>query len=166
MSVTFANLPKESRLHEYIKAGDFMDCVHGAKVFPHMSAEKAVRIGILQMPAWVNKLMWLRNAIVRPFGIDTGKTPSFGKKNPSQLNMGDKIGVFNVILLSENEVILGADDKHLNFRISAFRSDAGYYLATLVHTNNWFGKIYLALVMPFHRIITQNSMKRILKNDV
>ena len=141
-----------------------MDCVYGVRTSTDLSASKAAYIAMAQMPAWVSKLMWLRNKVVSLAGLKTGNAPSFGGAVPETFKVGDRIGVFMVESVSDTEVIMGEDDKHLNFRISIYRDDHGYYLATWVHPHNWMGKAYLKIVMPFHRLITQNCMKRVIES--
>lgn len=161
MAISYTSLPTASRLHACVGETDFLDCVHGAKYPASVSAAKAAYIAMAEMPVWVERLMWLRNIIVTPFGLKTGRRPSFGADVPDKFEVGDYIGIFKVESISDNEIIIGEDDKHLNFRVTIYRSDNGYYLATWVHPHNWLGRTYLKLVMPFHRIITQNCMKRL-----
>jgi hypothetical protein len=63
-------------------------------------------------------------------------------------------------------VVLGFDDRHLDFRIVIdVRQDrpSGQTLSvmTLVHRNNLFGRLYLATVMPFHRLIVRRMLSGI-----
>ena len=162
MTISYVALPADSKLQDRISKTDFVDCVYGAKSQADLSASKVAYIAMAQMPAWVSKLMWMRNKVVSLFGLKTGDAPSFGGTVPEVFKVGDRIGVFKVESVSETEVIMGEDDKHLNFRISIFRNETGYYLATWVHPHNWMGRVYLKIVMPFHRLITQNCMKRVI----
>ena len=162
MTISYTALPPESRLHGRIAKSDFVDCVYGAKSPACLSAPKAAYIAIAQMPSWVLKLMWLRNRLVSVFGLKTGDALSFGSTVPNTFEVGDHFGVFRVESVSENEVIMGEDDIHLDFRISVYSTDRGYYLATWVHPHNWVGRAYLKIVMPFHRFITQNCVKRLI----
>jgi len=61
---------------------------------------------------------------------------------------------------SSDEILLGLDDKHLNFLISVMRHEQGFTLATWVHTHNWFGRAYLWIIMPFHKLIVRNAVAR------
>lgn len=99
-------------------------------------------------PGWVKGLMNLRNALVAPFGLKDGPRPEQQRR----------IGFFPILSENEHRMVLGLDDKHLDFRIvldvepdgeSATRVTA----TTLVKTHNAFGRAYLATVMPFHRLI-------------
>ncbi|MCB2097996.1 MAG: DUF2867 domain-containing protein, partial [Parvularculaceae bacterium] len=67
---------------------------------------------------------------------------------------GGEIWRWRIYSLEENEVITGLDDKHLDFRVSLMRPGKGdrYYLSTIVNTKNLFGKCYMAIILPFHRV--------------
>ena len=62
-------------------------------------------------------------------------------------------------------MILGTDDTHLNFRICVRQEAGRIHMATWVHRNNWLGRIYLMVVMPFHILIVRDSMRRIARAD-
>ncbi|WP_162651597.1 DUF2867 domain-containing protein [Lentilitoribacter sp. Alg239-R112] len=160
--VSYVDLPVPSRLNEYVGEGDFIDCVFAPSVGAHMSAEQLAKQAFGQMPSWITRLMQLRNAIVGLFGLKTGDVGVSPDQMPDSLKIDDKIGVFRVCYISEDEVILGDNDKHLDFRTSILKSDNGCILSTWVRTHNVFGKAYLAIIMPFHRLITQHTAKRLM----
>ena len=67
-------------------------------------------------------------------------------------------------------MILGEDDKHLNFRISLLTENLNteqikkeVTISTTVEFNNWFGKIYFLPVRPFHKLIVPRMLKAIIK---
>ncbi len=72
---------------------------------------------------------------------------------------------------TNSEVILGENDKHLNFRVSLLqeqiqnRSDTKLLtISTTVEFNNWFGRLYFLPVRPFHKLIVPTIMKEMIKN--
>lgn len=75
--------------------------------------------------------------------------------------MADRIGIFPVKQETENELIAGFDDKHLNFRVSVLSNQGQISLATWVAPHNMGGKIYLAVIMPFHIAIARNPLARV-----
>ena len=82
----------------------------------------------------------------------------------------DKIGLFTVFHKDENEVVLGEDDKHLNFRISLYKAESlrgkdtkSLTISTTVKFHNWLGRLYFMPVKPFHRLIVPRMLKGILK---
>ncbi|MDR1069409.1 MAG: DUF2867 domain-containing protein [Gracilibacteraceae bacterium] len=106
---------------------------------------------IFKLPAWVNFLMKIRDALVRPFGLK-------GKEDESEAG-GE---FFTKIEQTENELVMGENDRHLNFRVSvlADRAASLVYVTTVVRYNNKMGKVYFFFVKPFHKIIVRSVMKR------
>ena len=98
------DLPQHSLLHSYIQQGDFLDCYKCPTTLPVDDAAQRA----MAFPSWAKGLLRLRNILVAPLGL----------KN--DFPEGEKIGPFPIDQRNENEVILGLDDSHLNFRISIF----------------------------------------------
>ena len=109
------------------------------------------------MPIWANILLSIRNALVAPFGLKTGSEDDTG---------GDvkRVGIFPVLEETENQIVLGIDDKHLDFRIVVDRQETKQAFrlraTTLVTRHNLFGRIYIALITPFHRLIVRSILMR------
>jgi len=63
---------------------------------------------------------------------------------------------------SENEIIAGGNDKHMDFRVSVLKINEGgaskIVLTTVVNTHNSFGKAYMSLIAPFHRFGVRTIM--------
>ena len=77
----------------------------------------------------------------------------------------DRIGVFPVLSKTPERVVLGLNDKHLDFRlaidVAALDARRREVVATtLVQTHNRLGRTYLALILPFHRRIVPALMAR------
>ncbi|MBW1297882.1 DUF2867 domain-containing protein [Aquimarina litoralis] len=122
-------------------------------------------------PGWIGKLFVLRNKIVTLFGLKTGG--DLQQKEEVLQNfkgeIGDKVGIFKVYNKTENEMILGENDAHLNFRVSLLiiqkeGTKKELIISTIVHFNNWFGKLYFLPVKPFHKLIVPAMLKSTLKN--
>ncbi|WP_136482265.1 DUF2867 domain-containing protein [Cognatitamlana onchidii] len=114
------------------------------------------------MPKWVMFLMRLRNTIVKLFGLKTDMEEDFKPHYKS----GESIGFIKVFSVASNEILLGADDKHLDFRVSVFNSEQHQHnikVTTLVKYNNLFGKIYMNLIKPFHVLIVKQMVKQAYK---
>ncbi len=122
-------------------------------------------------PKWEKALLHLRDSIVGFFGLKTGMTSEFPKRQSdlTQYKPGDKIGIFPVIDRSESEIVMALNDKHLGFRVSLltqnFQNSNLYsvYMTTIVQFHNIWGRIYFFPVKPFHKIIVKQSLKRFLK---
>jgi hypothetical protein len=111
------------------------------------------------LPKWVDWLLNLRDLIVKPFGLKTGKNR---KKKTDQSAEGY---FFPVLDLLDNEVVMGESDAHLNFRVSVLidRSENFIFVTTAVHYNNVWGRLYFLPVRPFHGVIVKACAKRLMK---
>jgi len=116
-------------------------------------------------PRWAEYLMWLRDRIVSLIGLHTARPRAPSPTCASHLQPGDMVGMFRVFARSDDEILLGADDRHLDFRASmlvrrdASRSSA--VLTTVVHFNNSLGRAYFFVVRPFHRLIVTSLLRNV-----
>ena len=105
---------------------------------------------------WIDALLVLRNIIVAPFGLKDG-----AHKDPNL----DVIGIFPVVSETPKRLVAGFDDKHLDFRVVVDVSDAergnAITATTLVMTHNLLGRAYLAIIMPFHKIVVKSMLQRV-----
>ncbi|MEL6242393.1 MAG: DUF2867 domain-containing protein [Pseudomonadota bacterium] len=145
-SVSHCPLPASSRLHERIRKGDFMDCYATQS---DMDPRRAAEI-ITSFPGWARLLVSLRNILTAPFCLRGDAPPA-----------DDIVGIFPVESESENELIAGFNDKHLDFRVAVLREAGRVHLATWVHPHNIGGRLYLATIMPFHILIARDALARV-----
>lgn len=149
-AVTKADLPTNSLLQAYIVDGDFMDCYSCST---SLEVDEATQVA-LTFPGWARMLLVMRNAIVAPLGLST-TLPESGE-----------IPYFPIDKRADNEIVVGFDDSHLNFRISILVNEGVAYGATWVHRNNFLGRAYLKIIMPFHVLIMRNAMARVADNQI
>jgi len=106
-------------------------------------------------PPWFDVLAQLRDRIVSVFGLKTSVANP--KQTPPPYHDGREIGFFRILEQNEHEVILGNDDKHLDFRMSLMltQKEGSWRLSasTVVSTKNLGGSVYFSIVKPFRRII-------------
>ncbi|MDB5936338.1 MAG: hypothetical protein JWQ01_3682 [Massilia sp.] len=107
--------------------------------------------------------MSIRDAIVLCFALKTGKhlvalASDTGAK---------RVGIFKVYSTNATEIVLGEDDKHLDFRVSVLCSvgpapEASRQLtvSTVVHCHNLLGRAYILVIAPFHRLVVKASLRR------
>lgn len=115
-----------------------------------LTALDAARLSLGRIPAWAKRLMIVRNGLAVLVGLKTGSEPP----RPGEV---ERIGMFPVLKATQHEVVLGLDDWHLDFRIviEVMPAPSGTCIraTTLVARKNLFGRVYVGIVTPFHRII-------------
>ncbi|MCG2669232.1 DUF2867 domain-containing protein [Bradyrhizobium sp. GCM10023182] len=119
-----------------------------------LSAREACTRMVVHGPRWVDVLTRLRNILVKPLGLKTS-----GEGSPAPHGM---IGLFPVLSETPERLIAGFDDYHLDFRVvvdvAGDAADRQVTLTTLVRTNNLLGRTYLALIVPFHKLVARGMM--------
>ena len=127
------------------------------------SPELLARFIFSQQAPWVSGLMKLRDVLVAGFGL---KTAAQLTKLDTD-SQAKRVGIFKIYSTTEHEIVLGEDDKHLDFRLSVLCSarpvPAGGHrltLSTVVRCHNRLGRLYILLIAPFHRRVVQSSLRR------
>jgi hypothetical protein len=143
----------ENKLIALLPGAAFSDAYRLLVDEPDIDAITAARRVMEHPPIWIRGLMSLRNGIVSLLGLKLAQLALHEKQDESSL-----AGAFPVISRAPECVVLGFDDKHLDFRIvvEAVGVDAQrskITVTTLVRPHNLLGRTYLAGVLPFHRII-------------
>ena len=107
-----------------------------------VDAIEATRMAFAQGPRWVRGLMGMRNRL----GLLVGLKPA-------------PAGGFPVVRQSPDQVVLGFDDKHLDFRVIVEVGGGFAIVTTVVRWHNAWGRAYLAAIMPFHRAIAARMIE-------
>ncbi|HWL20060.1 MAG TPA: DUF2867 domain-containing protein [Bradyrhizobium sp.] len=122
-----------------------------------LDAREAARRMFARSPRWAEALLNLRNLVVAPLGL---KTSGAGERAA-----GGMIGIFPVVSETPERLVAGFNDSHLDFRVVVDVMPAGagqqVTLTTLVRTHNWLGRAYLAIILPFHRLIARSMLRRV-----
>ncbi|MCW3787454.1 DUF2867 domain-containing protein [Plebeiibacterium sediminum] len=170
MKIVKATLPNHSVLKTTQTKYDYTDSFKGQL---HDADKKITSTDIGKAffstgPQWISGLFTLRNKIVALFGLKTSEN----KKGQEELKhftceVGDQVGLFKVFNKTENEVVLGEDDKHLDFKVSLYIAQINsetkcLTISTTVIFHNWFGKLYFLPVRFFHKLIVPTMLKGII----
>ncbi|MGB8818634.1 MAG: DUF2867 domain-containing protein [Rhizobiaceae bacterium] len=123
---------------------------------------EAARRAVYGAPSWINLLLRIRTLLVKPFGLKPGANPAREKATV------DNIGIFPIIERKPERLVLGMNDRHLDFRLLVDIAELGggrqsVTASTVVKTHNALGKIYLAIVKPFHRIIVPAMLSKVVR---
>ena len=116
------------------------------------------RFILSHQPSWIGWLMKVRDTIVACFGLKTAKHLA---------TLANRIQIFKVYSSNQTEVVLGEDDKHLDFRISILCSGEAepegsrqLVFSTVVQCHNRLGRAYIFVIAPFHRLVVKASLLR------
>ncbi|MGB5723012.1 MAG: DUF2867 domain-containing protein [Parasphingorhabdus sp.] len=157
MTVRKRAIPLDSMIGQYLPDADFGDAYGVSVPSSDQSPEDSFHAIMSSMPDWFRRLFKLRNKLVRPFGLVAPRSSEVDRMMPKQgYQPGDRIGVFEFYGRTGNEVITGADDKHLDFRLSVLRIPGPgvdeVIVSTLVKRHNFAGRAYLRSILPFHEL--------------
>ena len=159
------DIPSQCWLRPELADADFADAYSVMNPDRDRSAMTIWLHTVRRTPAWVERAMDLRNAVVSRLGLkDLGRLAGFDKKKPADAyRVGDRIGIFTVHHVSSDEIVLGDADKHLDVRLSLIKLDGGarVVITTVVHVHNLLGRVYMAFVKPMHRLIAPAVLSRI-----
>ncbi len=164
--VIATTVPAESALQSWLAESDFYDAYEAplplnvATLSPTEIFLHAARV----TPQWIDNLMRIRNRVVRLFGLkDVGPMAATAKASDAY-QVGDRIGIFNIFGKTENELLMGIDDRHLDVRVSvmkSYRNGLPYYVvSTVVHVHNLLGHLYMVPVGRIHPFVVRSMMRR------
>lgn len=161
MNITTTAVPPQSQIARRLQGASFHDC-YTIDIPP--DAPSALELYLKTMettPAWINAAMVMRNRLVQLVGLkNLGLLNDIDRAKPaSAYRVGDRVGIFSIRYLSEQEIILGDADKHLNVELSVCKTDGKLSVSTVVHTHNMLGRIYMLFVAPAHRRIVPASLR-------
>jgi hypothetical protein len=94
-------------------------------------------------PPWLRLLFGLRELAVRAVGIE----PADGH-------------TFDTVDWRPDEVLLGSDQRHLDFRASVLVTSGRVVVSTVVHVHNRRGRVYSAVVRPLHPWVVRRLLAR------
>ncbi len=171
MNIVKTQLPVDSILNKLGNKYDYVDSFKGQiRTHRDFTPTEVGRAFFSSAPDWVEKLMGLRNKIVGVFGLKTSNKNPLSREEPFdnfKCEPNERLGLFKIFNKTDKEVILGEDDKHLDFRVSLFLENSStnkfLTISTTVKFNNWLGRIYFLPVQPFHRFIVPAMLKSIIK---
>jgi hypothetical protein len=159
-------VPPGTQISLHLPGAHFADCFEIA-----ISADAPCALALYlqaaaNTPAWVNTLMAARNRVVHGFGLkNLGALNAVDPAKPvAAYRVGDRIGIFSLLYLSDDEVVLSDCDKHLQVWVSVSKQHQNARpsaaVATVVHIHNTLGRLYMALITPVHRLIAPAMLAR------
>lgn len=121
------------------------------------------RAALTSTPRWVALLMRLRDRLAGIIGLKTTGQVSRRDTSQATLQVGDQLGIFKIFERRADELLLGEDDRHLDFRVSVLLQHDGSadwaIVSTVVRFNNWLGRAYFLPVRQFHKLIVPAMLR-------
>ena len=122
MKPRLACVPEQSVLQPSLHNASFFDAYEVENPQAERSALAIWLDTVQKTPRWVNQSMALRNAVVARLGLKhAGDLSSFDfSKRAQDYQVGDRVGIFTVYAISENEVIMGEIFKRAGWRRASY----------------------------------------------
>ena len=166
-TVRASGIPQNSEISRHLAGAHLCDAFAVSISGRSRSALEIYLAIAAQTPTWIDWLMTVRNRAGALFGlkplrllgdIDSGKTPS-------SYRVGDWVGIFSILYLSEDEVVLLEADKHLEAKVSLVRrADANgtsAVMTTVIRVHNLLGRAYMLPVWPVHKLMVPAQLARL-----
>ncbi|UTX49816.1 DUF2867 domain-containing protein [Chryseobacterium sp. MA9] len=172
MKIKKTEFPEKSVLSQGKKDFDYIDSFegelsHGSRNIDISEIGKAF---FTSGPKWGKKMFAFRNKVVGLLGLKTGsETEKPRLEKDFKCEVGERMGIFKVFDKTDNEIIIGEDDKHLDFRVSLLfdknkehLDEKSLTISTTVKFHNWLGVLYFLPVRPFHKLIVPVMLKNMI----
>lgn len=159
MTVKACRMPEASVLAQGTGTYYYTDSYKAPLSRPELSIHELYYGVMGHFPPWVKALMMARNRIVRLWGLQGATDDQLSKMElKPEYAVGDYICNWEIHAQSENELVTGMDDKHLDFRVSMLREGDTLTATTVVTTHNALGRAYLMTILPFHKLIVRTML--------
>ncbi|MBN9527259.1 MAG: DUF2867 domain-containing protein [Alphaproteobacteria bacterium] len=155
MAVLKVTPPRDSAIADWYRGADLVDAyaIPRPAGAPRDAGAIAGRL-MARPPAFFRVLLKLRDAIMARFGVKT--TAALRRDSRPRIDF------FPVISRAPHEIVLGEDDRHLDFRLSVLLGPDDQVIATTaVRCHNTLGRVYLAAILPFHVLIVRTLLRRL-----
>lgn len=152
MAVTACDIPFVSALdRRAVETAWFKDSWRTPLRDPHARVTDIFFAVFGAQPVWMKRIIIARNKAVSLFGLDTASDADvMTPVRRDSYRVGETIGPWPIFALTDDELIAGRDNSHLDFRVSVLKTGGDAVFSTICNVHNTFGKAYLAGVIPFH----------------
>ncbi len=167
MKPTLCDMPAGSRIAQALPNNDFADCYRFDDLWLGKTALETYLILVTRTPGWMNALMAMRNQAVRLVGLKHvgNLSTAVNRKPASEYTVGDRVGIFSIQHLQDDEVVVFDNDKHLVVQLSVVKHVVDgkpvVSMGTVVHIHNRLGRCYMAVVGPAHSFIVPRMLSQV-----
>jgi hypothetical protein len=171
MKVFKTNVPIYSFLRHTHQKIDYQDCFQASFIDKQSWATPTgtCKAFLLSVRELVQKLLNRRDKMASLFAFKKEKTRKMQELTSFKYETGEQLGFLKVFYRNNNEIILGANHRHFDFRISLLLEDAkpsgkrSLNFSTGVIFNNRWGRIYFLFIKPLHKLMARRLIKSIVK---
>lgn len=164
MKIRKSELPRQSQAACYLPV-DFHDCFTYATDRAQALTPDDLMVAFwTTRPKWLATLFKIRNILVRPFGLKSGKADA-GELEKAIRN-GRDYQLMSVVEKTPRETIISLEDKHLKAWFSVYiegTESSNIYLSTLVKFHNRLGVAYFLVIRPFHAMIVKRIFAQVMR---
>lgn len=159
-------IPRDSEISKHLAGAHLFDAFAVSTDGSKRSALEIYIDVVARTPDWINRLMTIRNRIVALFGLkNIGHMGNVDyHKKPASYRVGDRVGIFSILFLSEREIILVESDKHLDAKVSLCKTAEGNgnsaVMTTVIRVHNLLGRAYMLFVWPVHKLMAPALLAR------
>lgn len=157
MSVVACEIPAASVLdRRFVAAAWFQDAYRAPLARTEASITDIFIAVFAHHPLWMKWVLMARNRFVSWFGLEAASEAEMRHfEVKASYTPGEKIGVWPIYRLADTELVAGRDNRHLDFRLSVLKlvedEASSVVVSTACVVHNVWGKLYLCLVIPFHK---------------
>lgn len=157
-----SDLPRESHIADRFRGADLADA-YAVALPSSVGGIEVVAHRAFGHPGPVFRTaLALRDTIMGSFGLKTSK-----QLREKLVERGaDRLDFFPVLSRLLTEIVLGEDDRHLDFRVSLLLRHAPHssgtelIATTVVHCHGPLGKLYLATIWAGHVIVVRSALAK------
>jgi Protein of unknown function (DUF2867) len=163
------SIPTECSLHASARTASFADAFAVLVPRSELSAIQIYAAIARDTPGWVEGMMALRNKAVQLVGLkNLGQLAAVSDVPAGTehlLQRGTRLGLFNLVSATPDELVMEDTDKHLTVQLSVLKQRVDEQhdrvtLSTVVHVKNILGHLYMLPVGPMHKLIAPAIMRR------
>lgn len=163
--VAKTDIPSASAVRTLQAKADYWDAYEVESAGHAPSALHAYLAFAQRTPKWIDFLMAIRNAAVGLLGLkDVGNLANVPPPSAaSTLKPGDRVGIFTIRSVCDDEAVLEIIDSHLDVVLSVYRhggTPQRLTVSTLVFYHNLVGRLYMVPVGPMHRLVVRSILSK------
>lgn len=160
MADTQMSIPEHSHIHQTKIRFDYSDA-YSHTVRARTIIDQVALAFLNNTPQWLVKLTVLKDKMVKSYQQKDRAEVEKSEERFKHYAMeeGEQVGHFTIIYKSDEEIIFARKDKSINVNISLMflgKQDSGksqkqLIMSTVMQVNNWWGKMTMVPLKPFHQ---------------